>query len=87
MDIRISDDREMSFFIYSNQGEILLSPEEWIENNEKGQAFYKSEIENGELHKSTLNIHHKEKGLPIWQAFFFLKSKNKCLLVLLFHRF
>ncbi|WP_339386237.1 hypothetical protein [Vibrio caribbeanicus] len=46
MDIRISDDRELSFFIYTNQGEISLSPEEWGEINEKGQAFYKSEIEN-----------------------------------------
>lgn len=46
MDIRISDDRELSFFIYAHQGEISLSLEEWIEINEKGQAFYKSEIEN-----------------------------------------
>ena len=35
MDIRISDDRKMSFVIYSRQQEIFLSPEEWLEIQEK----------------------------------------------------
>ena len=46
MDIRISDDRKLFFFVYENQPEISLSPEEWIEIHEKALLFYKSELEN-----------------------------------------
>jgi hypothetical protein len=46
MDVRISDDRQLSFFIYRNQPDISLSPEEWIEIHEKAMSFYKKELEN-----------------------------------------
>lgn len=46
MDVRISDDRKLSFFVYGDQKEVIFSPKEWIEVYEKALAFYKSEIEN-----------------------------------------
>ena len=46
MDIRISDDRKLSLFIYGEQLDISLSPEEWIEIHKKALSFYNSEIEN-----------------------------------------
>ena len=46
MDVRISDDKELSFHIYGNQADISLSPEEWTEIHEKALSFYKSELEN-----------------------------------------
>jgi hypothetical protein len=46
MDIRISDDRKLSFFVYGNQPEISLSPEEWLEIHKKALSFYTAEIEN-----------------------------------------
>lgn len=46
MDIRISEDRKMSFVIYAEQPEIFLSLEEWSEIHIKLTSFYKDEIEN-----------------------------------------
>ena len=46
MDIRISDDRKMSFVIYSGQEEISFSPQDWLEIHEKATSFYKAELEN-----------------------------------------
>ncbi|MBL4674569.1 MAG: hypothetical protein JKX81_20070 [Arenicella sp.] len=46
MDIRISDDRKMSFVTYSGQQEISFSPEEWLEIQEKATSFYRAELEN-----------------------------------------
>jgi hypothetical protein len=46
MDIRISADRKLSFFLYRNQLEISLSPEEWLEIHEKALSFYKAELAN-----------------------------------------
>ena len=46
MDIKISDDREMSFVIYSEHEEVSLLPREWLEIYEKSVTFYKTELQN-----------------------------------------
>lgn len=46
MDIRISDDKKISFFVYGDQPEISLSPEEWLEIHEQALSFYKKELDN-----------------------------------------
>ncbi|CAM2943246.1 hypothetical protein [Vibrio neptunius] len=52
MDVRISDDRQLSFHIYRSQSDISVSPEEWIEIHEKALSFYKSELENQDTFES-----------------------------------
>jgi hypothetical protein len=52
MDIRISDDRKLEFFIYKDQADISLSVEEWKEIHDKSLLFLKSEIENEESFKN-----------------------------------
>jgi len=46
MDIRISDDRNLSFVIYADRQEISISSEEWVGIHKKAMSFYKAELEN-----------------------------------------
>ncbi|MCI5125463.1 MAG: hypothetical protein D3925_13560 [Candidatus Electrothrix sp. AR5] len=52
MDIRISDDKKLSLFIYDNQQNISLSIDEWSEIYNKAMSFYKAEIENEDAFES-----------------------------------
>ena len=46
MDIRISEDRKLSFVIYIQEEETSLSPQEWMEIYEKATTFYEMELAN-----------------------------------------
>lgn len=52
MDVRISDDKQLSFHIYRNQADVSLSPEEWVEIHKKALSFYKAELENQDAYKN-----------------------------------
>ena len=46
MEIKISDDKKLSFFIYAEHLEVSLTSEEWMEIYEKALLFYKKELDN-----------------------------------------
>ena len=48
MDIRISDEKELSFYLYPNKTNVALAPEQWLDIHEQALSFYQSEIANEE---------------------------------------